>query len=287
MKVDKMQSSRFELKYIVDDETALEIRDFVRSFLELDENGVGKPDYAYPVHSIYLDSDTMKTYQDTINGNKNRYKLRIRFYDDRDESPVFFELKRRMNNCIMKQRGTVRREAVQRLMDGFIPGPQDLISKEPKHLVAVQNFVRLVQQIRARPQVHVAYRREAYVPHNDNSARLTLDREVRTEIQKVYKFSTQMQHPVYVWGKSVVVELKFTNRFPEWFGELVRVFGLRQCGAAKYADGVAIMEGKTPQHQNMPRMTTRANWGSRRVSVAKPPPSAATSPAKPAPQEAR
>ena len=256
-----MQASRFELKYIVDDDTALAIRDFVRSFLDLDENGVGQPDYAYPVHSIYLDSIMMKTYQDTINGDKNRYKLRIRFYDDKPESPVFFELKRRMNNCIMKQRGTVRRHAVQRLMDGFVPGPDDLFSKDAKHLVAVQNFVRLVQQIGARPQVHVAYRREAYVPHNDNSARLTLDREIRTERHSTYTFSTKMAKPLYVWGKAVVVELKFTNRFPEWFGELVRVFGLRQCGAAKYADGFALLEGKTLKHRNMPRLTTRAGWG--------------------------
>ena len=261
MKVDKMQTSRFELKYIVDNDTGLAIRDFVKQFLDLDENGVGQPDYAYPVHSIYLDSAMMKTYQDTINGNKNRYKLRIRFYDDKDESPVFFELKRRMNNCIMKQRGTVKRASVQRLMDGFQPGAEDLFSKDPKHLMAVQNFVRLVQQIGARPQVHVAYRREAYVPHNDNSARLTLDREVRSERHKTYKFSTTMENPIYVWGKAVVVELKFTNRFPAWFGELVRVFNLRQCGAAKYADGYALLEGKMPMHKNMPRLTSRVNWG--------------------------
>jgi hypothetical protein len=38
-----------------------------------------------------------------------------------------------------------------------------------------------------------------------------------------------------------VLELKFTNRFPDWFKELVRVFGLMQCGAAKYVDGVTLV----------------------------------------------
>jgi hypothetical protein len=37
----------------------------------------------------------------------------------------------------------------------------------------------------------------------------------------------------------VILELKFTNRFPNWFRELVQVFDLRQCGAAKYVDGIA------------------------------------------------
>ena len=39
----------------------------------------------------------------------------------------------------------------------------------------------------------------------------------------------------------VILELKFTNRFPDWFKELVRIFGLAQCGAAKYAGGVELM----------------------------------------------
>ena len=32
--------------------------------------------------------------------------------------------------------------------------------------------------------------------------------------------------------------LKFTNRFPNWFRELVRVFNVMQCGAAKYVSSV-------------------------------------------------
>ena len=56
-KDDKLQASRFEQKYIIGEETALQIREFVRSYLELDENGVGKPNYSYPVHSLYLDSE--------------------------------------------------------------------------------------------------------------------------------------------------------------------------------------------------------------------------------------
>jgi hypothetical protein len=112
--------------------------------------------------------------------------------------------------------------------------------------------VRTVQRLGAKPKVHVAYRREAYVPHDDNSARLTLDREIRSERQTALRFSTKLDNPIYIWGNAVVVELKFTNRFPEWFGELVRVFHLRQCGAAKYADGVALLEGATPKHKNMP-----------------------------------
>ena len=240
MAVDKLQTSRFELKYIIQEEQALQIRDYVRSYLELDENGVGKPNYSYPVHSLYLDSDDLKLYWSTINGDKNRYKLRIRFYNNNPETPVFFEVKRRMNNCIMKKRGGVRREFVPLLLAGHMPEPRFLVSKEPKHLFAVQDFCRHMQDVGAKPKVHIGYDREAYVPHDDNSARLTMDRAVRSEPELTGRMNTKMHRPILIWGKDIVLELKFTNRFPDWFRDLVRVFGLRQCGAAKYVDGVAL-----------------------------------------------
>jgi hypothetical protein len=260
MTTDKMQTSRFELKYITEEAVALQIRDFVREFLDLDENGVGKPNYSYPVHSVYLDSPFMTTYWDTINGNKNRFKLRVRFYNDNPETPVFFEIKRRMNNCIMKQRGAVRRTSAPRLVEGFFPAPEDLMSQNPKHLAAVQNFVRLSQMIGALPQMHVAYAREAYVPHDDNSCRLTLDRHVCSEPEPILRLSTKMARPICIWGDAVVVELKFTNRFPNWFGDLVRAFGLNQCGAAKYADGVSLQEGRIPHHKHMPADLEHLGW---------------------------
>ena len=241
MAKDKMQTSRFEQKYIVCEEVALQVRDFVRSYLELDENGVGKPNYSYPVHSLYLDSDDLKLYWSTINGDKNRFKLRLRFYNNNPDTPVFFEIKRRMNNCIMKQRGGVRRDAVDSLLAGYFPDPGHLVSKDPKHMLALQEFCRLMQHIRAKPKAHIAYLREAYVPHDDNSARLTMDREVRVEPELTARLCTKMERPTLLWGRDIVLELKFTNRFPDWFRELVRVFGLRQCGAAKYVDGVATL----------------------------------------------
>lgn len=50
-----MQKQRFELKYLIGEETALLVRDFVRSYIDLDEYSVGRPNYSYPVHSLYLD----------------------------------------------------------------------------------------------------------------------------------------------------------------------------------------------------------------------------------------
>jgi hypothetical protein len=226
------------MKYIVEDRVALGIRDWVRSYLDIDEHGATRPNLSYPVHSIYLDSPDLKLYQSTVNGDKNRFKLRLRFYENRPDAPVFLEIKSRMNNCISKQRSRVRAEAVSGLLAGHLPDPAHLVSQEPKQLAALQRFCQLVNELRAEPRTHVAYLREAWISREDNSVRVTMDREVRTETDPVARLVPELTNPVLVFGDQVVLELKFTGRFPDWFKELVRIFGLMQCGAAKYADGV-------------------------------------------------
>ena len=237
----ELQLSRLEHKYTVSRDVALRIRDFVASYLEIDEFGATNPNLSYPVHSLYLDSDDLRIYWGTINGDKNRYKLRLRYYENRPNAPVYFEIKRRMNNAIMKQRGAVRRDAVELVLAGQLPSPAQLPSPDPRHAAAVGRFVELMQVVGAQPKAHVCYQREAWVQPDDNSIRVTFDREVFCAVDLTTDLKTEMERPQKVFGESVILELKFTGRFPDWFGQLVRSFNLHQGSAAKYADGVALM----------------------------------------------
>lgn len=243
---DRMQKQRFELKYLINEQTALLVRDFVRSYLDFDEYSVGKPNYSYPVHSLYLDSDDLQLYWETINGNKNRYKLRLRFYSTHPDAPVFFEIKRRLNNCIMKQRGGVRQDSVAWLLTGHLPQMEHLVSKAPNHLTALQTFCHLSNAIRAKPKVHIFYMREAYVS-DDDQVRVTIDRKVFGEANLGCAIRTEMETPALTFPNQIILELKFTNRFPDWFRELVRVFGVMQCGAAKYCECVQAIGFKKLQ----------------------------------------
>src|SRR5512146_1969188 len=108
---DRMQRQRFELKYLLDESTALNQREYFQTYLEFDEASVGKPNFSYRVNSLYLDSDKLYTFWDWVNSNRNRFKLRMRFYDSRPETPVFLEIKRRVHGCILKQRCAIAKEA--------------------------------------------------------------------------------------------------------------------------------------------------------------------------------
>ncbi len=241
MENDKLQPQRFELKYLVSEDVALAMRDFVRSYLVPDEFASKSSDFSYPNHSLYLDSGDLRLYWDVVNGNKNRYKLRLRYYDDNPAAPVFFEIKRRSDNAILKQRGGVRREAVPALLAGQLPEASHLVSSSPKHLSALQSFCRLMHDSGATLKTHVFYQREAWMSHEDNSVRVTFDRQVRITPHTQPVITTRMENPVLPWGPLVILELKFTTRFPNWFFEMVRLFNVMQCGVAKYAEGVALL----------------------------------------------
>ena len=237
MERDNLQSRRFECKYLVSEATALAVREFVQSYLALDEYGATLPNWSYPVHSLYLDSPDLKLYQSTINGDRNRFKLRLRFYERHSRSPVYFEIKRRADNTISKQRGSATHEAVDAILAGQLPASSQLFAEGGKERHAIREFCRLVSELNARPVAHVAYLREAWMSERDNSIRVTVDREVRCEPEPSASFKPEMSNPVRVFGDHAVLELKFTNRFPDWFKELVRIHNLVQCGAAKYVDG--------------------------------------------------
>jgi hypothetical protein len=235
---DRMQLQRWELKYVIPEELARSVREFVRSYLELDEYGAKRPDLSYTVHNLYLDSDDLEIYWGTINGDKNRYKLRLRFYEDNPNAPVFFEIKRRMNEAIIKQRAGVKRQAVNAVLAGQLPTAAELVSGDPRQLVAIQSFVDLACRHRANPVAHVRYDREAWISVHDNSVRVTMDRNVLISPEFITRFTDQLDDPTSVFGNWVILELKFTGRFPDWFKEMVRIFGLRQGSASKYADGI-------------------------------------------------
>ncbi|HJN81732.1 MAG TPA: VTC domain-containing protein, partial [Verrucomicrobiota bacterium] len=160
--MDNLQKQRYEHKYIIREDVALALRDFVSSYLDLDAFGATQPNLSYPVHSLYLDSPDLHLYHTTINGDKNRYKLRIRFYEDRPKTPVYFEVKRRTNNTISKQRGGVKREALEQVLGGQLPLLEQMASGEPAHRAAVEQFIHHMQELNAAPKAHVAYYREAW-----------------------------------------------------------------------------------------------------------------------------
>lgn len=245
-----MQRQRFELKYLVDEATALDLRAFVSSYLAWDEASVGQPNYSYRVNSIYLDSQKLYTFWDWVNANRNRFKLRMRFYDSYPDTPVYLEIKRRVCGCILKQRCGIRKSAVSEVLAGQVPAANQLVSHEPKQLVALETFVSMTNLLQAQPKALVTYLREAYVDPENENVRLTMDRQVRIALCQSVDFKLDLRPYVQPFGNWIILELKFNDRFPGWFNDMVQRFDLARGAAAKYCEGIASF--LHPEHANWP-----------------------------------
>jgi hypothetical protein len=256
---EQAQLQRFEVKYLVTEQTARRMRQFVRCYLKPDGFAADPSDPSYAVHTLYLDSPDLSLYRATCGGEKNRFKLRVRFYGDRPDAPAFFEIKRRRNECISKLRAEVRRDAVSALLGGEYPQLRHLIERDSKQLFALQEFCRVMRHLGATPRSHVAYCREAWMSRENNSLRLTFDRQVQCEPQFDTTLHANVDGAAVVepFERQVIFELKFTSRMPNWCGELARTFGLVRGGAAKYAEGVALIGERCVSNDRVEAATPR------------------------------
>lgn len=262
MLLDKAQRQRREIKYIISENVALAIRSYLSNYLDADEFAAGKPDNSYQVHSLYLDSDNLATYRAGNDGERNRFKLRIRYYDDSDFSPVCFEVKRRINEGVVKLRARVHRHAVSPLLAGESPTAAHLFKWNPQQWVDLLEFWQLVERLQAAPRAHNAYMREAYV-NSEATVRVTLDRSVRMGPEFGLDLGTDMPDGIEVFSGAVILELKFTDRMPMWMIEMVRGFELKSTGAAKYVQGVDLLG----EHK-VARRLSGFEWGNAVVSTA-------------------
>jgi SPX domain protein involved in polyphosphate accumulation len=220
--LDRTLACRHELKYHITETQAAAIAEFIKPFVQLDRYCKLQPSRDYPIVSLYLDSAGLQLCRESLTGHKNRFKLRIRSYTDEPEYPRFFEIKRRMNTIIIKSRARVMEPDVETLLAGLPLPPQ--------------NYT-YVSNIRAEPAVLVRYMRQAYEGDDQNRVRVTFDRDLAYNITKLAQVRLGgrgwQRNPFTMAG--VILEIKFTDRYPAWLGRLVKMFGLRARSISKYA----------------------------------------------------
>jgi hypothetical protein len=231
---DGMLRCRFELKYQISESKAAEVEKFVQQHLRPDRYCKLQPTGSYPIISLYLDSPDLKLCRESVTGRKNRFKLRIRGYNDDPAYPKFFEIKRRLNFVIIKDRHRVSNRDVEKLLGGG-PLPERYYSTEQKSL---KQFLFYQQSLCARPIIQVRYLRSAYEDDSINRVRVTFDRQLSFRITDkplvLLGGSGWQRHPL----NDVILEIKFTSKFPAWLTRLARHIELQQQSFSKYVNCV-------------------------------------------------
>ncbi len=223
---------RFEIKYQISESKAAAVEHFIQPYVSPDRYCKLQPTGSYPIVSLYLDSPDLKLCRESVTGKKNRFKLRIRGYNDDPAYPKFFEIKRRLNFVIIKDRQRVTQREVARLLSGG-PLPEQYYSTEQESL---KQFLFYLHSIKARPLILIRYIRRAYEDDSETRVRITFDREL------CYRMCDQptvtlggpgwQRHPI----NDVILEIKFTSRFPAWINRMARCLDLQQQSFSKYVN---------------------------------------------------
>jgi hypothetical protein len=227
-------AQRFEAKYYVSELEAEAIKDYMSPYVMADHNTKGgKP---YIINSLYLDNDSLRLYWSSALGEKNRFKLRIRSYTEKPEDPVFFEIKRRIDRVILKQRAVMKRQSVDLLFQRRDVPKDHFLKPIPTEIKAFYDFRDTMESMKAGPCAMVRYTREAYMSNLEEPVRITFDRELTTLPCPEYEPGIWRFGPHWSTMDTVpvILEIKFTDTFPEWVKRMVHRFSLSRDSFAKY-----------------------------------------------------
>jgi hypothetical protein len=234
--VDRTLACRYEIKYIIDEIRAAGIVRYIRPFLELDRFSKPHRGGMYPIVSLYLDSPELRLCRESLTGQKNRFKLRIRSYTDEPAYPRFFEIKRRVDQVIVKSRAPVTERDVTILLQGRSLPAQSGATDEK----ALNQFQLYAAAVHAGPMVLIRYLRQAFEDASENPVRVTFDREICYKVTHephVRLGGPGWQHNAVTTGYTIL-EIKFTGRYPAWIPRLVRNFELEVTPVSKYATSI-------------------------------------------------
>ncbi len=231
---------RYEHKFLVPLWQADEIRRQIEPFCVMDPFSKKSPTGSYLVTSLYLDTPHLGFYRQWELGAPHRFKLRVRRYgDEMGESPIFLELKERVEDMIMKQRTIVDiHEWVDRARFGA--GKSD---KERAFTVRRDRY-------RAQPMMLIRYERQAWKGANEAYARVTFD--ARVQYQRTDTLPNQgwtLEGDGGGWGASddvdtvdepdprILIEIKFERDVPRWMVNVMRSLEMVRRGYSKYGTG--------------------------------------------------
>lgn len=222
--------NRFELKYLITLQQAEQFREVLRAYMIPDGHGKhGR----YTVISLYYDSPSFHCYWEKMNGVKVRRKLRIRHYETgevlTDETPVFLEIKQRIDRVTQKRRAILPYGEVLRLCnDRQIP------DHAPEDKAVIEEAYTLLWQYNLRPVSIVRYDRQAFISVGyDLGLRVTFDTSLSFQTYPLHLHEQQTYLPMLP-AHLVVMEIKVNERIPYWLTDLIAVHNLQMVQISKY-----------------------------------------------------
>jgi SPX domain protein involved in polyphosphate accumulation len=234
--------NRYEMKYLVPRELLADLRDELRQRMDVDSYAAAG---GYGVWSVYYDTAALRFYWEKIEGLRFRRKIRIRHYGDRfgvtDDTPVFVEIKQRVNRVTQKRRVRVPYRQARQLCD-----ERRMIEYDGSGLGFLEEVLGLICGLDLRPIGMTGYSREAYIGRDaEVGLRVTLDHRVRGR-DRDFHFGSDSENRLIIPPRLAVLEVKANERVPYWLTDLTAKRNLSMVRVSKYCQSVEVF-GKAPR----------------------------------------
>lgn len=230
--------NRFELKYLLTLQQAETFKSALKVYLLLDEHGNNNG--RYPLASLYYDSPDLRCYWEKVNGVKFRRKLRIRLYETgeplSEETPVFVEIKQRIDRVTQKRRAVLSYDAALQLCNAR-KAPA-LFALDDK--VVIEEIHAFLWQYNLRAASIVRYDRQALIGSDyDIGLRVTFDTNLTCQVNPLLLHEPPANLPMLP-ANQVVMEIKVNERIPYWLTELVAAHNLKMVRMSKYCRSIEV-----------------------------------------------
>ncbi|MBN1266420.1 MAG: polyphosphate polymerase domain-containing protein [Anaerolineales bacterium] len=225
--------NRFELKYVITLRQAERFKASLPNFMDPDSQGWGG---RYTLSSLYYDSPGLRCYHEKENGLRFRRKLRIRHYVTNgpltEQSPVFIEIKQRVDRVTQKRRVSLPYgDALRLCNDRRMP---DFSAEQP----FFDEVYAFLWQYNLRPMSIVRYDRQAFTgTAYDPGLRVTFDTSLTFQPNRLRLHEDATTMPILP-PNQVVMEIKINERMPYWLTNMIADHNLELMRISKYCRSI-------------------------------------------------
>lgn len=236
--------NRNELKYIVKSNVQKDLVAALKPYMCMDE--FGDEEGFYSISNIYYDTHDYYFYQQNINRDVFRQKLRLRAYGKASlEDTVFLEIKKKYKGVVYKRRTLMKLKDAYRFLEPSVK-LEDLKNFDNSNPQILREIYFLKTFYKLEPKMVLSYDRQAFQGINDPEVRVTFDRSLRSR-----NYDLRIEHGSYganfVDNGMMLMEVKVGASVPLWLVRILNEFSCRRQRFSKYS---ACVEAEIFNRQN-------------------------------------
>ena len=222
--------SRHEIKYMITDHQRKELLRAIGNRMIPDPHGLST------ICNVYYDTPNYRLIRRSLEKPEYKEKMRLRSYGTPNvDSIVFLELKKKCEGVVYKRRIELSESAAEKYMKGEL-GAEDLINEITKE--SDPQIVREIDYFKSfygdlRPSVYLSYDRCAYFSKEDESLRITFDKNIRWRKEKV-RLTEGPGGEELLPSNCSLMEIKTATALPVWLVEVLSQAKIRPSSFSKY-----------------------------------------------------